>query len=50
VDIRVLDHFIVTFTEAASFYELGLIGMPEDTGATKTTPGRQKKGREKQAG
>lgn len=29
VDIRVLDHFIVTHTEAASFHELGLLGMPE---------------------
>lgn len=50
VDIRVLDHFIITTTKAASFYELGLLGTPEYTPATKTAPGRQKKGRGKQAG
>lgn len=50
VGIRVLDHFIITATVAASFYELGLLGTPEDTQATKTAPGRQKKGRRKQAG
>lgn len=39
VDIRVLDHFIVTHTEAASFCELGLLGTPEqEAPRTKTSP------------
>ena len=44
VDIRVLDHFIVTLAEAASFYELGLIGMPGDQETTETKQKRAKKG------
>lgn len=43
VDIRVLDHFIVTHTEAASFHELGLLGMPEDQEPAKAKPARAKK-------
>lgn len=37
VDIRVLDHFIITATQAASFYELGLLGMPDDVQTTKNS-------------
>lgn len=32
VDIRVLDHFIITAAAVASFYERGLLGTSEDTG------------------
>lgn len=45
VDIRVLDHFIVTVTEATSFYELGLLEMPEDTQAANAAPARRKTNR-----
>lgn len=44
VDIRVLDHFIITLAEAASFYELGLLGMPEDQETTETKSTRAKNG------
>lgn len=50
VDIRVLDHFIVTLTETASFFELGLLGMPEDVETAKTKPQRPKKEARKAAG
>lgn len=43
VDIRVLDHFIITLAEAASFYELGLLGMPEDQETTETKSTRAKR-------
>lgn len=45
VDIRVLDHFIITATEATSFYELGLWGMPDDIQAANTAPSRRKTSR-----
>lgn len=44
VDIRVLDHFIITATEVASFYELGLLGIPEDLETNEAKPPHQKRG------
>lgn len=43
VDIRVLDHFIITAVAVASFYELGWLGMPDDQETTETRPTRAKK-------
>lgn len=49
VDIRVLDHFVITATEAASFYELGLLGAPGQE-APKTKPRSKKASAKKTAG
>lgn len=43
VDIRVLDHFIITAAAVASFYERGWLGTPEDTGAPKKKLARPQK-------
>lgn len=47
VDIRVLDHFIITATEATSLYERGWLSTPEDTGAPKKKLARPQKRKSK---
>lgn len=47
VDVRVLDHFIITAAAVASFYECGWLGTPEDTGAPEKKLARPQKKKSK---